>query len=141
MEKSAGIILFREKKGKREYLLLKYQYKTEFWGLAKGNIEEGENEEETALREAKEETSLEKIELVPGFKEVEKYFYKKEGKTVYKEVVWFLGEVREGEGKVSGEHLELKWCGLEEALRLMKFKNLRELLEKAEKELSKRKAF
>jgi len=142
MERSAGVILFKEKKEdkkrERKYLLLKYKYKTEFWGFAKGLIEKGEKEEETALREVEEETGLKKIKLRPGFKEREKYFYKREGKTVYKEVVWFLGEVLDkSAGKVSGEHLELKWCSFEEALKLLKFKNSKELLKKAEEHLKK----
>lgn len=132
MEKSAGIILFREKKGKREYLLLKHNCKTEYWNFPKGRMEKEEREEETALREAKEETGLKKIELVPGFKEIAKYFYKKEGKTIYKEVVWFLGKVLGGEGKVSREHLELKWCGYKGALERLGFKNSKRLLRKAE---------
>ena len=71
-EKSAGAVLFREKEEKnlikdkktkkdknkqknetlknktREYLLLKYSFKSVFWSFCKGLIEKGETEEHTA---------------------------------------------------------------------------------------------
>ncbi|MEW5896231.1 MAG: NUDIX domain-containing protein [Nanoarchaeota archaeon] len=135
MEKSAGIILFREKNGKREYLLLKYAFKTVFWSFSKGIIEKNETPQETALREAKEETGLRNIEIIPGFEEKTSFFKQVEGKRVYKEVIWFLGKVPDdAEGKVSEEHEELKWFPVQEALKNLKYES--ELLVKAEKKLN-----
>ena len=122
-KRSAGVILFRERKGRREYLVLQYDFKSNYWGLSKGEIEKGESEEEAALREASEETGLVKVELIPPFKEKTSYFFTFEGKKVYKEVVWFLGKVRDyKEGKVSGEHTDLRWLHYKEAFTLLKFK-------------------
>ncbi|MBU0457041.1 MAG: NUDIX domain-containing protein [Nanoarchaeota archaeon] len=134
MERSAGMVLFRERNGKREYLLLHYNYKSEYWGLAKGLIEKDESEEDTALRETKEETGLEKIEFVNGFKNKIGYFLKREEKVIYKEVIWFLGKVSdENDGKVSEEHDKLGWFSYEETLKMMKFKKDRSMVVKAEK--------
>ena len=138
MEKSAGVILFRQKKGKREYLLLKYHHKVIFWSFAKGKIETGEKEVETALREVKEETGLRKIKLMPALKEKTSYFKTVDGKKVYKEVIWFLGKVEDTEeGKVSWEHEELGWFSYREAWQKVKFKDDKELLRKAEELLQK----
>lgn len=137
MEKSAGVILFRERQGQREFLLLYSTYITKFWSFSKGAIEEGESEEQAALREVKEETHLEKIELIPGFYEKTTFFKKREGKTVFKEVVWFLGRVHDvGDGTVSKEHQALQWLSYEKALKTVKHKNDKMLLKKAEERLS-----
>ena len=137
MEKSAGIILFRERNDQREYLLLFSTYVTKFWSFSKGAIEEGESEEQAALREAREETNLQKIELIPGFQEKTAFFKKREGKTVFKEVVWFLGRVHDAhDGQVSQEHKDLKWVSYEEGLKILKHKNDKMLLQKAEEKLN-----
>ena len=97
-ERSAGAIIYRNVENGIKYLLLHYHYKTYFWDFPKGKIEEGEAEEETARREVKEETGLEALKFVEGFKEKISYFYKRERKTVFKTVVYFL--VESGEEKV-----------------------------------------
>lgn len=128
-ERSSGAVIFR-KFGHILYLLLKYTYKTTFWDFPKGNIEEGETEEETARREIKEETGLENIRLVPGFKEKISYFYRREGQTIFKEVVYFLAESQKAEVKISEEHTGYEWVDFETAKSRLK-DNSREVLEKA----------
>lgn len=89
-EKSIGAIVFRERKASkeaisnkviREYLVLAYpriEKPTEIiWGFPKGKVEEGEGETETARREVAEETNLSEVSFVEGFKEKEKYLFKK----------------------------------------------------------------
>ena len=138
MERSAGIILFRERKSRREYLLLKSTYKSAFWGFAKGWIEAGENELQTALREVGEETGLFEIEIISGFQEKTHFWKTIEGKKVYKEVTWFLGKVKDKiNGKVSSEHEELVWLPYPEALQTVTYKQEKELLMKAEALLRK----
>lgn len=137
MERSAGIIIFRKKRSEREYLLLKSSYKKTFWGFSKGIIEPGEKEQQTALREAAEETGLKEIKLLPKFQEKTSFFKTIEGKQVYKEVTWFLGEVLgEEKGKVSCEHQELRWLPYDEAEELLTHQQEKELLQKAEKFLT-----
>ena len=136
MERSAGIVLFRIRDRQREYLLLHYKAKTEYWGLPKGRMESGEKEEETALREVAEETGLEQIRLISGFKEKTSYFFVREGKKIFKEVTWFLGEVLDTQdGKVSSEHDGLKWSSYEETLKMMRYEKDKSLVILAEKVL------
>ena len=137
MEKSAGIILFRIRREKREFLIIKYHLDKEYWGLVKGHIELGEKEEETILRETEEETQLKKIRVISGFNGKSNYFYKRDGKISYKEVVWYLGEVLDEEdGTVSHEHEELKWVSYDEAVKLLKYKKDKGVLIKAEERLN-----
>ena len=134
MQHSAGIIIFRTKEEQRQYLLLKSTYKNTFWGFSKGNIEMGETEKQTALREAEEETGLKKVTLLSGFKEKTSYFKTVNGKQIYKEVTWFLGEAKDkNEGKISEEHEELRWLSYDGALQLLTHQQEKELLTKAEK--------
>lgn len=66
------VSIFRKEKGIK-YLLLN---DGNIWGFPKGLLEKGEDEKETAIREAKEETGLEDLKF-KDFKERISYFYKK----------------------------------------------------------------
>ena len=58
-EKSCGAIVYTNINGKRLYLV--EQMLDGHWGVPKGHVEENEKEEETALREIKEEVGLDVI--------------------------------------------------------------------------------
>ena len=125
-EISAGMIVYNPRL--KKFLLLEYD---SHWGFVKGRIEPGEDEHKAAKRELKEETGIVEFKLLDGFKENINYFYKKEEKTVYKEAVFFLILAEREEVKISEEHKSYKWCSYEEAYKLVKFKNTREILNKA----------
>jgi len=129
-EISAGAIVFRREDRKIKFLLLKY---TNYWGFVKGNIEKKESVKETIIRELYEETGIKDYKFFEGFKEEIKYMYKRENKLIFKIVVYLLLETKEKEVKVSYEHEDYRWCSYEEALELLKYKNSKELIEKAYK--------
>jgi 8-oxo-dGTP pyrophosphatase MutT (NUDIX family) len=108
-EKSCGAVVFA-KDSETKYLLL--QYEAGHWDFVKGNVELGENEKETAVRELG-------------------YFYKRQGATVYKEVVFFLMESPTKEVKLSFEHIGFSWLTYEAAMDKLTFKNARDVLQKA----------
>ena len=54
-ETSAGAVIFR-RDNEIKYLILHYKFKGDYWDFPRGNIEKGETEEQTAVREIKEET-------------------------------------------------------------------------------------
>src|SRR3989344_5004 len=62
----------------------------------------------------------------------EEYFYKKEGKTIHKEVLYFLAETREEEITLSKEHTGYQWLSYQEAMHLLTFPQGKELLKKVE---------
>lgn len=143
VEKSAGAVIFRPQPTRRPgeenkiyYLLLHYQ--SGHWDFPKGNIEKGEKLEETVRRETKEETGIEDIKFIPGFKEAIKYFYKLKGKNIFKIVTFFLAETKTKKVKISWEHIGYKWLPYEEALEQLTFKNAKEILKKANHFLSKK---
>jgi 8-oxo-dGTP pyrophosphatase MutT (NUDIX family) len=112
-----------------QYLLL--QYGGGHWDYVKGQIEPDEIEKDTAMREIKEETGIVNAHLVKDFREEIRYFYKREGKTIYKEVVFFLVEARESRVTISYEHVGFIWLDYKEALAKLTFNNAKNVLEKA----------
>ena len=133
LEKSAGTILFRKGKEVLYYLLLHYQ--VGHWDFPKGNIEKGEQITETARRETKEETGIGDIEFIQGFKEEIEYFYQREGKRIYKTVIFFLSRTKTKGVKISFEHQGFEWLNYEKALKKLTHKNAKEILKKANKVL------
>ncbi|OGZ57825.1 MAG: hypothetical protein A3B96_04475 [Candidatus Spechtbacteria bacterium RIFCSPHIGHO2_02_FULL_43_15b] len=129
IEKSAGAVIFHKKRSKIEYLLLKHELG--HWDFPKGHIEEGESIEGAARREIKEETGLENIRFFGGFKEHVKYVYKWEGEARFKVVTFFLAESKIVKVVISDEHSEFAWALYKDAIKILKFKNQKNLLEKA----------
>ena len=135
IEKSAGAIISREEKGKIYYLLLHYE--SGHWGFPKGHIEKGENLEDTVRREVKEETGIGDIKIIKGFKEWIRYFFKLEGKNIFKIVTYLLAETKTKEVKISWEHTGYKWLSHEEAVKQLTFENTKEILKKANNFITK----
>ena len=135
-EFSAGAVVFTTGPGGTRYLLLNSKYKTTYWDFPKGNIEKGESEEDAARREILEETSIQKTTFVPNFKERISYFYRREGQTIYKEVVFFLAEAITLDVKISEEHAGYEWVTFEEGIKRLS-QNSRDVLEKANRILTR----
>lgn len=143
LEKSAGAVIFRQKNKKNYFLLLRYPSSVRrpnpYWDFPKGHIEKKEKPEDTARREIKEETGIEDIEFIPGFKESIKYFFKFKEKTIFKTVVFYLAQTKEKKVKISWEHVDFKWLPYREALRQLTFKNAKDILKKVNDFLIKHK--
>ena len=130
MERSAGVVLVK----KGEVLLL--HYTAGHWDFPKGHLEAGETSEQAALRELKEETGLDGV-LLPGFKETIHYFFKREGKTIYKEVTFFIAEAKDGKVMLSDEHIGFEWLPFEKAMEKLTYKTAKDILQKAVKHVKK----
>ena len=109
------------------------QYGLGHWEFVRGNIEENETEKETAIREAEEETGISDLNFMENFKEKISFFYKINNELINKEITFFLAETKTDQVKLSFEHKDYKWLEIEDALKLIKFKNSKEVLIKADK--------
>jgi len=145
-EKSVGAVIFRKEDSKIYYLLL--DYGNEYWGLAKGHVEEGEKEIETLKREVAEETGINDLEIIGNFKETVRYSYfpkgkekekRHKGKTmlVFKKAVYYLAETKTKDINLSREHFGFVWLPLEDAITRITYKSPKKVLEKANKFLEK----
>ncbi|PIN87479.1 hypothetical protein COV12_03665 [Candidatus Woesearchaeota archaeon CG10_big_fil_rev_8_21_14_0_10_32_24] len=89
MDKCCGGIIYQKDNNQNLFLLVKHQEKDGgHWNFPKGHVEEGETEEQTALREIYEEVGL-KVNIIPNFRESHSYIFNK-NKT--KTVIFFLCE-------------------------------------------------
>lgn len=137
-ERSAGVVGVRDEGGKRFFLLLSVRTFSggQRWEFPKGTIEQGETEEQAATREFREESGLQEITLVPGFRVPIRYFYRREGRLVLKEVVYFLGRTSDPNVKISFESTGFAWVEHDEAHRMLRgYPDLQALLGKAEETL------
>ena len=134
-ERSAGIVLYLEKPEGRLFLLLNYP--TGHWDFIKGKIEQGEEELQTAIRETKEETGIEDLEIIDGFKESINYNFQYEGELIYKEVIFFLGKTKTEKITISHEHLDYSWLSYKDAFEKTTYQNAKNILSKANNLLQK----
>lgn len=102
--KSCGILPWRARGGRREYLLV-FETFSRCWSIPKGHMEAGETELQTALRELWEETGL-TAEVDTSRRAIIEYPISPKG---HKAVVCFLGQVS-GEPRLrAGETEQFRW--------------------------------
>ncbi|MBI4429211.1 MAG: NUDIX domain-containing protein [Ignavibacteriales bacterium] len=135
-EISAGAIIVRKTPDDYKYLLLHYELG--HWEFAKGHIEPGEDERETVRREVAEETGITDLTFVEGFHETIRYFFRWKESRIFKIVVFLLVETFQEVVKLSDEHIGFEWLSYEDAMKRLKFKNSKSILEKANELLLRR---
>ncbi|MCK9212041.1 MAG: NUDIX domain-containing protein [Ignavibacteriaceae bacterium] len=123
MELNAYMIeahIYRKKKGKIEFLLLKRgkeEIYPNLWQMVTGKIKKNEKAYETVLREVKEETNLsvEKLFVVPNVNS----FYSFTDDSI-NFIPAFLCLVNEDDKvKISKEHCEFRWVSKEKAKKML----------------------
>jgi len=135
-EKSCGAVIYINNQEKTRYLLLNYT--AGHWDFVKGNVEPSETEKQTVTREMQEETGITHAEFIGDFRESINYFYRRQGLTVNKEVVFFIIESETDEVKLSFEHIGFIWMDYSHAMEKLTFKNAKETLQKAHDFLQKK---
>ena len=120
-------IIYRKFHGNTELLLIKNQ-NGGHWSFPKGHVEAGETEEETAVREIKEETGIDVI-LDTSFRRVITYLPKKE---VTKDVVYFLAKATSYDYVPQEEEIaKIKWVEINHAATMLSYDNDRQLVSQA----------
>jgi len=130
-EKSAGAVVFHASDSSFEYLLLKYE--AGHWDFPKGAIEEGETELDTARREVREETALDGLKVIEGFRREIGYKYRKHGRLVSKRVAFYLIQSDSRSVRISREHRDFLWLKYEHAVKKLTYKTAKETLTEAHK--------
>lgn len=130
-EKSCGAIVIN----KNNKILLVH-HNAGHWDFPKGHVEEGETEEQTAIREVKEETNID-ITINNKYRYTTSYSPKE---NVMKEVVYFLAQNIDEDKKPQLEEVsEVKWFTLEEAMNTITYENSKEILNKLKKDIEEEK--
>ena len=126
-EKSCGAIVYRKFHGNTEILLIKH-INSGHWSFPKGHVENGETEVETAVREIKEETSIDVI-IDPTFRETVTYSPKKD---TVKVVVYFLAKARNVNFIPQEEEIaEIRWVDISYAGNILSYENDRTIVTRA----------
>jgi periplasmic divalent cation tolerance protein len=131
-EVSAGGVIYRRNADDYEIALIYVRHR---WGLPKGHVEEGERDEQAAMREVREETGLEG-KLIRKLGEI-RYSYRDKTKgdnavRINKRVHFFLlrylkGDVRDHDHEAD----DARWFPIEEAIELLKFATERKMVHRA----------
>ncbi len=128
---SAGGVIFR---ANGSVLLLRKEDERR-WCLPKGGVEEGEEPEEAALREIREETGL-YCNLAAHILDIRyRYFWPEDQVNYDKTVKYYLAEVVGGSIKLERGFDTHRWCVEKEALRLLHYENDKKVIRKAFKRL------
>jgi 8-oxo-dGTP pyrophosphatase MutT (NUDIX family) len=135
-EFSAGGVLVKTIRGRAMLAAIRPQGKPAgTWALPKGNIDPGERPEETAVREALEETGVHG-HLVEKLGDVKYTYTRRGGARVFKVVSFYLlragrGRLGEIEERMRVEVADARWLPLDEAPRLLAYGGERQMAAKA----------
>lgn len=129
-EVSAGGVVYRIDGAEPLFLLIRDSYKN--WGFPKGHLESGEQAEEAALREVREETGLESVSLRGTISTIDWYF-RFRGKLIHKVCHFYLMETSQAATSPQGTEgiTACQWVGYAEATSAISYANARQVLQRA----------
>ena len=132
-EKSCGAVLFAREDASLRYLIIRHT--GGHCGFPKGHMESGESEQETALREVREEVGLQ-VCLIDGFRAEDSYPLPNLPDT-RKQVVYFLAEFTGQQVRLQPEEISAAYAvSYEEALALLPFPEAKRILTQAHRFLT-----
>ncbi len=135
-EYSAGGVIFRKEDDTILFLII-YSQRNKLWGFPKGHIEPKETEKQAALREITEETGVQDLKIIDGFREEDIYAAisnrgEFNGQKIKKHSIYFLIQTQNKSIEVDGEEIsDYKWLEFQEALKVFDFESVKKILKMA----------
>ncbi|HKG70133.1 MAG TPA: NUDIX domain-containing protein [Segetibacter sp.] len=118
----AGGIVFREKNGTKEFLLISTKNFLFTWVLPKGHIKSSETEAEAAIREVKEESGM-KVSIVSRIGNAERWKWNFKKQIIAFYLMRFEAVYAENE-----ENRKICWMPLQEAIRKLFYSAQKKIL-------------
>lgn len=119
-EKSCGAVVYRKTASSDIKILLVKNHNGKCWTFPKGHVENNETEQQTALREIKEETGL-TVKIEPNFRQTS--VYRPFGK-IKKRVVFFLARSEDSNVSLQPSEIDFyRWASIDEALHMCRHEN------------------
>jgi len=108
-----------------------FEVKKTQWLYPRGHMDAGETEEQTAVREVKEETGVD-IEIVPGFREQFEYWFTKDKQKILKEAVVLVARATSTQLKPQLTEIDkVAWVPVKDAVDKISFETTKDVLRKA----------
>ncbi len=130
LETSAGGVVYRVDDGQPLFLVIRDSYRN--WGFPKGHLEVDEQPYAAAVREVREETGIEALELHGEIDTID-WFFRFRGRLVHKVCHFYL--MRTGSAHTKPQRAEgitaCRWATYEDAAKLVSYANAREVLLRA----------
>ena len=128
-EKSCGAVVFTRDGEDVKFVII--QSKEGYYGFPKGNMENGDTELETALREIREETGL-FVSIQEGFRTEDSHEFVKHEEQRLKYIVYFLAEYSDQVPIAQTEELNsIVMADYETAMELFQFESSKRILTEA----------
>ena len=118
----AGGIIYREKNGYKEFLLVSAKRFPFIWVLPKGHIERFETEEQAAVREVKEESGM-KVSIIRKIGDSQRWRWNFE-----KQVTAFYLMKYEGIYSKNRENRKIQWLSLRRAIQKLFYSDQKQIL-------------
>lgn len=124
---SFGIVPVQSENEEWKVLLILHR-EGNHWGFPKGKANPGEEPEQTARRELKEETNLDVKQILSAQPLTEHYFFRRKHEQIAKTAYYYPAIV---EGKLHCQEEEIRdarWCTFAQAIEQLSFKQARHIL-------------
>ena len=118
----AGGIIYREKNGYKEFLLVSAKRFPFIWVLPKGHIKRSETEEQAAVREVKEESGM-KVSIIRKIGDSQRWRWNFE-----KQVTAFYLMKYEGIYSKNRENRKIQWLSLRRAIQKLFYSDQKQIL-------------
>jgi len=130
LDASFGIIPIWNDNTSRRFLLVRSK-NTQEWAFPKGHKNDGETDEQAALRELAEETGLRDVSIIPNLSFTDSYNFQRAGAKIHKTVTFFSATANNSVVVIDKTEIDdFRWATYKEALATLSFEEPKRILEK-----------